>query len=148
MMHVQVPVPSPAWPVEAESYHYFIEALCENIPEEWDDDVAAEAIILNYVRHLESLVPPRARLLEQTDRTTPVDPLAELLRVGAVNRELRAEVETWRATAIQADKLRYEAANALNAALAQNGRFAADLQRLRGLIDKHNDECRECPVID
>lgn len=61
-MNVQVPVPSAAWPVEAESYHQFIEALCENIPEEWDDDVAAEAIILNYVRHLESLVPAEARL--------------------------------------------------------------------------------------
>jgi hypothetical protein len=61
-MNVQVPVPSSAWPVEAESYHQFIEDLCENIPHEWDDDVAAEAIILNYVRHLESLVPPEARL--------------------------------------------------------------------------------------
>lgn len=61
-MNVQVPVPSGDWPVEAESYHQFINDLCENIPEEWDDDVAAEAIILNYVRHLESLVRPEARL--------------------------------------------------------------------------------------
>ncbi len=61
-MNVQVPVPSSAWPVEAESYHQFINELCQNIPEEWDNDVAAEAIVLHYVRHLESLVPPAARL--------------------------------------------------------------------------------------
>jgi hypothetical protein len=60
-MRVQVPTPSSDWPVEAESYHEFINALCKNIPEEWDDDVAAEVIILDYVRHLESLVPPEAR---------------------------------------------------------------------------------------
>ncbi len=64
-MNVQVPVPSSDWPVEAESYHDFINELCKNIPEEWDDDVAAEAIIMNYVRHLESLVRPEARLPDQ-----------------------------------------------------------------------------------
>jgi hypothetical protein len=36
---------------------------------------------------------------------------------------------------------------ALTAALEQNERFAAEIKRLRGLIDKHDDECRECPVI-
>lgn len=61
-MIVGVPTPSPEWPVNAESYHDFINELCENIPEEWDDDIAAEAIILNYVRHLESLVAPKDRL--------------------------------------------------------------------------------------
>ena len=61
-VRVQVPIPSSAWPIEAESYHHFIADLCENIPEEWDDDVAAEAIILAYVRHLESLVRPEARV--------------------------------------------------------------------------------------
>lgn len=66
-MRIQTPIPSVNWPIEAESYHQFISDLCENIPEEWDDDVAAEAIILNYVRHLESLVPPEARLPVITD---------------------------------------------------------------------------------
>lgn len=61
-MIVSVPIPSPNWPIEAEFYHRFISDLCENIPEEWDDDIAAEAIILNYVRHLESLVAPKDRL--------------------------------------------------------------------------------------
>jgi hypothetical protein len=38
--------------------------------------------------------------------------------------------------------------NQLIAALEQNERFAAELTRLRVLIDKHNDECRECPVLE
>jgi hypothetical protein len=42
------------WPISAESYHEFIEELCKNIPEEFSDDIAVEAIILKYVRHLES----------------------------------------------------------------------------------------------
>ncbi len=37
---------------------------------------------------------------------------------------------------------------ALTAALEQNERFATELAKLRTLIDKHNDECRECPVIE
>jgi hypothetical protein len=41
---------------------------------------------------LESIIREQLAALEPTDRTTPVDPLAELLRLGAVNRELRAEV--------------------------------------------------------
>lgn len=45
-------------------------------------------------------------------------------------RALRAENETWKATAIQADNLRYEAANALNAALAENERLRAALERI------------------
>jgi hypothetical protein len=61
-MRIGIPLPSTNWPVEAESYHQFIEESCENIPEEWEDDIAAEAIILKYVRHLESLVPSEKRL--------------------------------------------------------------------------------------
>lgn len=37
---------------------------------------------------------------------------------------------------------------AQTAILEQNERFATELTRLRTLIDKHNDECRECPVIE
>jgi hypothetical protein len=37
---------------------------------------------------------------------------------------------------------------ALTAALEQNERFAAELRKLRTLIDTHNDERRECPVIE
>ena len=37
---------------------------------------------------------------------------------------------------------------AQTAILEQNERFATELTRLRALIDKHNDECRECPVIE
>jgi hypothetical protein len=81
-------------------------------------------------------------LCDQFDAVT-----TENERLRAENERLRGECDTWKATAVQADGLRYEAANALNAALGQNERFAAELTKLRTLIDTHNDECRECPVI-
>lgn len=62
--HIGTPVPveQHLWPIHADAYHEFISDMCQNIPAEWDDDVAVEDIILKYVRHLESLVPPERRL--------------------------------------------------------------------------------------
>lgn len=34
----------------------FVNELLENAPDSWDDDVAAEAIAVDYVRHLEAEV--------------------------------------------------------------------------------------------
>jgi multidrug resistance efflux pump len=47
--------------------------------------------------------------------------------------ELRAENETWRETVKQYRE--------------EIDREHAENERLRALIDKHDEECRECPVI-
>jgi hypothetical protein len=40
-------------PVTHEGYDQFIEQLCENIPQCWDNDVAVESIIIDYLRSIE-----------------------------------------------------------------------------------------------
>ena len=40
--------------LSGESYDRFIEDLCTNIPQCWDNDAAVESIIVDYLRQLEN----------------------------------------------------------------------------------------------
>jgi hypothetical protein len=66
---------------------------------------------------------------------------AEYLR--EIASKLRAEAEVARLRAELA-ALNHISAGHLQACVVAE----ADAERLRTLIDKHNDECRECPVIE
>ncbi len=39
-------------------------------------------------------------------------------------------------------------ASDFRAAMSERDELRAEVKGLRALIDKHNDECRECPVIE
>jgi hypothetical protein len=60
-----------------------------------------------------------------------------------IDAKVRAEQEVERLRAELADLNRISAGHLQACVVAE-----ADAERLRTLIDKHNDECRECPVIE
>jgi hypothetical protein len=69
--------------------------------------------------------------------------------------ELRAKIErlTKAEGAFLAEVARLRAEGETSAALARlygeaKDRAQAENERLRALIERHNDECRECPVVE
>ncbi len=64
--------------------------------------------------------------------------------VEGLESEVVAEHDLNRKAMAEIKRLR----EGLAAALKQNERFAAELTKLRALIDTHNDQCRECPVLE
>jgi chromosome segregation ATPase len=67
---------------------------------------------------------------------------AAVVEIGAAHVAAQAEIDqTWRpeVAALRVDVI---------AALEQNERFANTIATLRARIDAHNDEWRECPVIE
>jgi hypothetical protein len=73
------------------------------------------------------------------------------MAVQEVPRETRPTLEDDHEHCPCVERLRVELAalNRISAGHLQACVIAeADAERLRTLIDKHNDECRECPVIE
>jgi hypothetical protein len=77
---------------------------------------------------------------------------AQIARQEQRFREVEAEwVERYETLEAEVERLQVELAalNHISAGHLQACVVAeADAERLRTLIDKHNDECRECPVIE